>query len=457
MTINPTTQPTNTPGIMQDMFSKMVKPDDAAKPLNSSTAQQSPAEPVKPAQAQSTQVQPAQAQPAQTSPVVTPPVAPSKPIAAQPSVESKEKIETNFFTDDNGDSDEGDVPLETSEPVVEEEPDMSDVPESPAAENFKKMREALKADRKALKARERELAKVQAERDEWATGKKIPDVLTAKDTRIQELEKIETMVNGKLSQEYNELVVQPAAKTKEDFTKLAESYGVSENIREALVQKIVETENEKDRNALITKYFPDAIGGSKAKELVTKMHELGQFAIDMEKKPLETQQTLQSKYAEKMKVEDEKRATVFENISKTAWNAAIEKTAKDSIYRDLILDPTNPEHNKLAEKNQHRAAIQYGAVVKELFQNGLKTLPDKVAQGLARSILLSIGGVAAFEQLERVTRELAEIKQSSSVQTTYFRPSPNGNGHSAPANRQPDTGPRSPEEAAKRASESLKR
>jgi hypothetical protein len=432
MSITPAAQPPNTENIMNAMLAKAVKPDAVgAVPVSNGT----PA--------------PVQVTPPVTQPAPLPPVsAPEPPAQPQP-----DYVETNFFTEEEAEV-HVEQPLET---VADEEPDMSDVPDTdqPVAANWKKARAALKEERIAKKKLEKELRAAQEERDAWAEGKKIPEVLTAKDAKIQELQKYEAQVNGRLSEEYQELVVKPLASNTAEFTKLAEDYGIAPESRQALVNKIVSTENEKERNALITKYFPDAIGATKVKELVLKAHELGQIAIDMEKKPLETHQTLQAQYAEKLKVEDVKRTEVFEHVSKNAWSAALEKTAQEGIYPQLIMDPTNPEHNKIVERNQHRAAIQFGALMKELKAGGMKNIPDKVAQGMARSILLAMGSVGAHKEVQRLSQELADIKRSSSVQTTYFRPSSNGNGGGVHIPAAPANSPKTPQEAGKLASASL--
>lgn len=434
--------------IMQDMLKNVVRPDMSATaealPAQKLPVQQVPSHPSQQIQVPHTQ---APIQVTQAPRVEAP--------ASEPEVTQPKEVETNFFTDDPSVEGETEAEPEVQQTEIEEEPDMSDVPETPAAQNFKKMREVLKEERKNAKKLAKQLAAVEAEKQEWAEGKKIPEILTAKDTEIQRLQAIEKQMNGRLSDEYQELVVKPSVETKNVFTKLAEDYQIPENIREALITKIVSTDNEKERNALITRYFPDVIGANKAKELVTEMHRLGGLALDMEKKPVETTQTLQQQYQARKQEERKKVASVLENVGKSAWAAAMEQTAQEGIYSNLVMDPANSEHNKMVERNQHRAAIQYGAVLKELRDNGLKTLPDKLAKGLARSITLAIGGVGAYRELQQVRQELAEIKQSLTVQTTYFRPGVNGNGFSQAAPKAPDVGPKSPQEAGKLASAAL--
>jgi hypothetical protein len=128
------------------------------------------------------------------------------------------------------------------------------------------------------------------------------------------------------------------------------------------------------------------------------------------------------------------------------------------LFPELILDPTNSEHSKTAEKNQHRAGIQYGAVVKKLHENGLKTLPEDIAVGLARAIQLSIGSVGVAKRLAAAEAELAELKGSNGMIATYFRPGVNNNGNvRPPVNPGNDKGPASPQEAGRLATQVFKK
>ncbi len=329
---------------------------------------------------------------------------------------------------------------------------MSDIPDDPKTENWKRAREALKTERKTLKTLNREFSEVKNKLEKYEKGEVVPEIITAKDAKIQELEKYKTIVDGRLSDEYQDLVVKPTQGKSESLHKLANDYGIPENMRGDLLNKIVTTENDRDRNALITKYFPDAIGATKVESLVKDLHELGQVALDMEKKPLETLQSLQGQYQAKKEMEAERVASQFEGVSKVAWTKALEKTSQEALFPNLLLDPSNAEHNKIAEKNQHRAGIQYGALVKKLYENGLKTFPEDLAVGLARSVQLSIGGVGIAKQLELAQSRIQELEGSAGMMATYLRPGVNSNGSARPASNPADSkGPMSPKDAGQAA------
>ncbi len=421
-----TAQPKDVGNIMQDMMKNLVTPEQVA--------------------AGNTQT----AQPQQVRPVVlTEPVKqvveikPSAPVGSAP-VEP----DVNLFTD---------TPKEEPVQVADEEPDMSDIPDDPKAENWKKAREALKTERKTLKELNKEYTTAKNKLEKYEKGEIVPEIITAKDTRIQQLEQFETIVNGKLSDEYNELVTKPVQEKSGALQKLAADYQIPDNIKQSLLQKIVETDNARERNQLISKYFPDAIGATKVENLVTELHRLGEVALEMDKKPKETLQSLQSQYQAKKQKEAESIASTFENVSKTAWVKALNKTSEEGLFPHMIVNPDNAEQSKQAEKNQHLSGIQFGALVKKLHENGLKSLPEDLATGLARSVQLAIGSVGIAKQLDAANKRIAELEGTSSVMTTYLRPGMNSNGAPRPAPSANDRGPASPQDAGMLAAQIFKK
>jgi len=413
--------PGNMGSIMQTMFSQMVTPEQINLNGNGAPTVQ------------------VVGNPAPASAPVVPPTSPASAPASAPAPNTQPDV--NLFTEEP----------KVAPPPVDDEPDMSDVPDDPKAENWKRAREALKNERKSLRSLTQEFEQVKSKLEKYEKGEVVPEIITAKDLRIQELEKYETIVSGKLSDEYQTMVVEPAAEKKQALAKLAEDYGVSPAIQEQLIQRIVATENEKERNQLITKYFPDALGASKVEGLVQDLHELGSLALEMEKQPTEVMQRIQAEYRERKQQEAAQVASQFESVSKVAWTKALEKTAAEGLFPELIIDPTNAERSKVAESNQHRAGIQYGALVKKLHENGLKNLPEDLATGLARSIQLAIGSVGVAKQLEAAQRRIAELEGNNGMIATYLRPGVNTAGNARPVVNTNTKGPMSPKEAGQAA------
>ncbi len=338
-------------------------------------------------------------------------------------------------------------PTEAKVEAPKPEDDDSDLPTEPAAQNFKILREKIKEERKTKRQLAEEHAAAKAELEKFQKGENISEVLRAKDEAIQKLEPYKHIVDLKLSDEYQQAFIEPASELAGKLDKLGEDYGIpSEVIRQA-----VAIENKRDLNTYLTQHLNmDDVAALEARQIITEMQELGAQALEAEQKPVEAMNNLKAAYAERKQQEAQQRAEVFEATAKEAWNAALQKTAKEGAYKELIISPTNPEFNKnTVEPIQHRASIQYGALVKQLAANGLKQLPPELASGLARMVLLSIGGALTLDARVRAEREASQISETNRRIGGYLRPSMGGQNGSGHVPRSQNTGPANPREAAR--------
>lgn len=348
------------------------------------------------------------------------------------------------------------VPTFTEEPVEDEQPSTpaqdaaqpdedSDLPDTPAAENFKKLRTAIKTERQLKKELETKLQEASERLTKYESGEVVPDVIREKDMRIQQLEPYEKIVNLKMSREYQESFVKPAIQLREKLEQLGADYALPKEV----MHRAVELTNRKDLNTFLARHFDD-VGALEVKQVIDQLHTLGEKAIEAEKEPETALQGLRSQFLEQEENHRRERATVFETVAKDAWGAALEKTKSEGVYKELILHPTDTEFNKkVVEPIQHRAAIQYSALIKELNANGLKTLPQSLAVGLARMVQLSIGGALSLEAKVAAEQERNAMKSNIQRTSGYIRPTiggQNGSTHSARAGQSQT--PKSPQEAA---------
>lgn len=340
-----------------------------------------------------------------------------------------------------------------AEPVVEEDTDLEEVPEAPARANFKRLQEVAKTERKARKELEAKIQEATAQLEQYKKGEVIPDIVQAKDQRIAELEPYEAAVNLKLSPQYQKEFVQPAIELRGQLEQIATDYGLPMDV----MHQAVQTSSRKELNQFLAQYF-DEVGALEVKEVVSKLQTLGEKALEAEQNPKHSLEALRAQYAEKEQAEALKVATIFESTAKEAWNAALQKTAQEGVYKEFILHPTNTEYNKkVVEPIQHRASIQFGALVKQLRANGLKQLPGELASGLARMVLLSIGGALTLDEKAKAVSRADTIMQNTARTNTYVRPPVGGQiGSSHAARAVVDKGPTNPMEAGKRASEFFK-
>ena len=274
----------------------------------------------------------------------------------------------------------------------------------------------------------------------------MPEVIAAKDRRIQELEPYEKIVNLKMSREYQDAIVKPVLELNGQLDKISEDYGLPKEV----LRNAVGIENRKDLNHFLSQHF-DEIGAMEAKKVIDELHAIGQKAIDAEKEPDAAMQSLRAQFAEKTAQEAAQRASLFENTSKDAWSAALDKTQKEGAYKELVMHPNDPEFNKkYVEPIQAEAARQYGAFVKKCYALGMKELPTDFAAGVARMILLSIGGAFVMKDRNQAVARADAIQQNVRRTAQYVRPSLGGQNGSGTPRQAPDMsqGPMNPTQAA---------
>jgi transcriptional regulator with XRE-family HTH domain len=343
-------------------------------------------------------------------------------------------------------------PPAQEEPVVAEED--ADLPDTPAAENFKKLRTVVKETRAAKKQLEEELGNTRSKLEKYEKGEVVPDIIQAKDQRIQQLEQYEKVVNLKMSPEYQTKFVEPAVNLKQELHQIGQDYGVPPHIME----QAVGITNRRDLNNFLSRHFDD-VGGLEVKRVIGELQTLGESAVEAEQNAGESLQRLRTEFHEKELQRAQERSKVFEVTAKDAWNSALKKTAEEGVFKELIVHPTDSEYNKkVVEPIQSRAATQYGALVKKLAENGLKQLPPELASGLARMVLLSIGGALTFDTKVKAEQTASQLMQHASRVTPYLRPSIGGQNGSAHTNKASQSrGPTTPQEAARLATQALKR
>lgn len=334
------------------------------------------------------------------------------------------------------DSSEEPTERQATEALIEDEIE-TDLPDTPAAENFKKLRGVVKSERQAKKELEKQLQETMQRLEGYEKGESIPEVLRAKDERIAQLEPYEKVLNLKMSPEYQRNFVEPALQLRTQLEKLGKDYGLPEEV----MHNLVGIENQKQLGEFIGRHF-DAPTGLEVRNTVKALQELGAKAIEAEKEPEVALQSLKARYREKEESEKQERAKIFETVAHEGWNKALEKTKAEGVYKELILHPTDLEFNKkVVEPLQHRASMQYGGWVKRLFENGLKTLPDDLAVGMARSVLLSIGGALLMDAKAKAESERNAVIQHTKRTNGYIRPNMGGSNGSAHQTKAPEQRP----------------
>jgi hypothetical protein len=339
-----------------------------------------------------------------------------------------------------------------SEAPAVEETNLEEVQEgdeetkNPARENFKKLELSLKTERQAKKELEDKLKETSTKLERYEKGEVVPEIIRAKDERIAALEPYEKVVSLRTSPYYQQSFVEPSIEKRKELIQLGTEY----NVHPDVMNRFAEIETTKELNSALTRYGFDPVAALKASTIIGDIHKIAEAAIEAEKEPVSAMEALKSQAAEHEQKEAEKRAMIFSNTVKESWGRSLEKTSKEGVFKEFIMHPTDSEWNtKVVEPIQHKAVTQLGALVKQLSKNGLKTLPPELADGLARMVLLSIGGASVLDKKEIAEKKADTLLRNTKRTTPYNRPSIGGSrGSSVSASK--DQTPVNPKTAAQK-------
>src|SRR5690606_15357171 len=100
--------------------------------------------------------------------------------------------------------------------------------------------------------------------------------------------------------------------------------------------------------------------------LVKELHSIAEQAIELEKNPEQSFQSLQAQALERQAAEAKDRRARFETVATEAWEQALHTFKEEGAYKEFILHPTDQEYNeKVVKPIQHRAAANFGGLMKE--------------------------------------------------------------------------------------------
>ena len=326
------------------------------------------------------------------------------------------------------------VPELDSPPKTEEAPPVDpddDENAPPIAENFKKLRSKLKAERLAKQELESKYTETSEKLNDYETGKLIPEIVQGQESRIAQLEYYEKLHNLKMSPQYKDSFIKPLNEVGVKLQEIAKDYGVPDDVmKEALTLT-----NRAELNQFLSNHFDD-IGGTEVKNLITKAQEIQTNAQSAEQKPLEALAKLQEEHREIETLQDSQRKEAIANTSKNSWGAALDEIKREGKARELIFNPNDSKYNDTFVIPVLRAASQeYGKLIRMLADSGLKVLDENVATMLSKTVLLAHASAVSINSREAAIRHAEELEINTKRQNGYNRPNVGGfgGGNSSPA------------------------
>lgn len=332
---------------------------------------------------------------------------------------------------------------------VPEDPDealVADVPNIPAAENFKRLRTKAKETSKELIQTKAQMEELSHKLQQYETGEIVPEVLQELENKVQEGEHYKKLHALKFSKEYQDTFVKPLGEISTKLKAIATDY----NIPEQVIEEASQITNRADLNRFLSSHF-DELGAAEVKQLIGDMNSLRDRAQDAEQEPARMLEQLQLESEQLQHQRQVQRVQKIEQTSKSVWSKAMRAHAETGLATELIERPDDPDFNERFFKPvAQKAATEFGRLVSALAAAGLEDLPEDLAMGLAQMTQYAIAYGVAANTRTAALRHADELEKGSIRAHSLLRPrigAPGGAGGEAP--KAPTTQPGSPQEAAR--------
>lgn len=313
------------------------------------------------------------------------------------------------------------------------------VPDEPGEEldkeiNFKNLRTKLKTTNKTLKEKEEALKTASKKLEEYESGLTMPEYMSQRLARIEDLERIEEIHNLKGSPAYREKVLLPIAEQETKLGELAAGYNIDPNTLKAAL----EAPNVAEQNRILSQAFKDDVGALEAKSIFNSIKKIQNDALELEKKPKAALARIQE---ETRRIEESRRQAANEGIvhaSKDAWREALQTLKEDPRFPALVYREGDTEHNEIVREILTRAGQEYGKMVKGMADAGATVLPKDLGVAMARLNQMAHQAAILAIELDKSKQRTAELERQMGIRMTTDRPSLHSNGtgttSSAPSN-----------------------
>jgi acyl carrier protein len=363
------------------------------------------------------------------APPVTKPVVPES-VKTETKVAEVPPTEPDFVPELPEDLNKSAQPPDEVDALLSLPDDDKVVASAAVSKNFKTLKEALKTTKQQLVERDTEFKTTKEKLEAYEKGELIPEVFSAKEQRIKELEVFEQIHGLKSSPYYKEEITKPLDTLVDRLSEFAESYELSEDV----INEALDIEDESDLNKFLTnKAGLDSVGAVELKNLITNVKEIQGKAKLAESKPLETLRALEEKHAAAVQNETlQTRAKIAER-GKGMWTNVVQKMREEGTAASILVKQGDPAY--IAEHVTpmlKKAATDYGRVLKMLAENGLREMPDELAEVLCRTIVLAHDSAIAKRIADASLQELENTAEARKRYNPLLRPPIGSRGNGMP-------------------------
>lgn len=287
---------------------------------------------------------------------------------------------------------------------------------NPKAEDFKKVREALKTHKKTAK----ELLQVKTELETKVKGYETGEILTEETLklkkRVEELEPLEQLRDLKTSEAYKTRFIEPMKALEDKILESAKDYGVPPQ----LMEQAANLTSKKDLNAFLLEHF-DGVEAIRLGETIGSLQRLRGELRAAEAQPKTALEKIHQEHLQLVQEKENRRKAQISETSKTSWaSALLDRRGK---MAEITPRENDPEFNSTWVKPlTDKAAQEYGSLISHLGQQGIEKLDPEFGKGLASMALRAIAYDAAAARADALERELSEYQANIERSNAALRP-----------------------------------
>ena len=322
----------------------------------------------------------------------------------------------------------------SKEAVPEKDPSEVELTENPLSstrstkeENFKNLRNALKASNFRVSELETELKAKEEELKKLDSVSELEAQLQEANSKLEKLQKYEDIIGLYGTEGFKEEYYDKVDSIKSDIMDIARDYGVEDSI----IDKAIQITNQRQLNEFLGQYF-DVYSVQDIRKNIKEIQNILEAREDAENNPVKTREYLLANFAKKKDAMDKQARENIKLASMSAWTEMSETYSNPTSGVDILQEKRGDKnHNDTREGILNTASQEFGKLMAMLTDNGLKSLPSNVARALASRFQLGEVAAYAIVQSEGLKKENDELKAELKKFTNYSRPLGNAGSSNA--------------------------
>lgn len=328
----------------------------------------------------------------------------SKQTQSSESSTSEESTEEHYKDEELSDNTLNENPLETTRNTKEE--------------NFKNIRNALKASRNRVSELETELKAKEEELQKLDTVTELEAKLEEANSKLEKLQKYEDIVGLYGTEGFKEEYYDKVDSIKSNIMNLANDYNVSEDV----INRALTITNQRQLNEYLGQYF-DVYSVQDIRKDIKEIQDIVSKREEAERNPVQTREYLLTNFAKKRDAMDKQSRENIKLASMSAWTEMSETYSNPQSGVAILQEKRgDSEHNETRMGILNNSSQEFGKLVAVLADNGLRSLPSNVARALASRFQLGETAAYAIVQSENLKKENDELRAELRKFTDYQRP-----------------------------------